>query len=89
MSDTHRDSKTEAQIESGTVPPAYQTGGDGQAIHSEKGISAERAGAIQAEEDEFKMGVVQAVKEYPMAALWAFIMSCTIVSTSQAQLPTT
>lgn len=82
MSDTHRDSKTEAQIESGTVPPAYQTGGDGQAIHSEKGVSAERAGAIQAEEDEFKMGVVQAVKEYPMAALWAFIMSCTIIMES-------
>lgn len=36
--------------------------------------------AMEAEAAEIKMGVLQAVKEYPMAATWAFIMSCTIVS---------
>jgi SP family general alpha glucoside:H+ symporter-like MFS transporter len=36
--------------------------------------------AIEAENAEHDMGVLQAVKEYPMAAWWAFVMSCTIVS---------
>lgn len=38
--------------------------------------------AMEAEAAEIKMGVLQAVKEYPMAALWAFIMSCTIIMES-------
>lgn len=36
--------------------------------------------AIEAENAEFQMGVIECVKAYPMAATWAFIMSCTIVS---------
>lgn len=39
-----------------------------------------RAAAIDAENVEHNMGVLQAVRAYPMAATWAFIMSCTIVS---------
>jgi SP family general alpha glucoside:H+ symporter-like MFS transporter len=35
--------------------------------------------AIEAETAEHDMGVLQAIKEYPMAAWWAFVMSCTIV----------
>lgn len=35
--------------------------------------------AIEAENAEHDMGVLQAVKQYPMAATWAFVMSCTIV----------
>lgn len=42
-------------------------------------IEQYKAAAIEAENAEHNMGVVQAVKEYPMAALWAFVMSCTIV----------
>ncbi|KAH7018321.1 general substrate transporter [Microdochium trichocladiopsis] len=38
--------------------------------------------AIDAENVELKMGVIEAVKAYPMAALWAFIMSCTIIMES-------
>ena len=38
-----------------------------------------KAAAMEAEMAEQKSGVIQAVREYPMAALWAFIMSCTIV----------
>jgi SP family general alpha glucoside:H+ symporter-like MFS transporter len=35
--------------------------------------------AIEAENAEFQMGVIECVKAYPMAATWAFIMSCTII----------
>lgn len=38
-----------------------------------------KGAAIEAENAEHNMGVLQAAKEYPMAAMWAFIMSCTIV----------
>lgn len=43
-------------------------------------ISAYKAGAIEAENAEHNMGVWEAVKLYPMATFWAFIMSTTIVS---------
>lgn len=39
-----------------------------------------KADAIEAENAEFQMGVIECMKAYPMAATWAFIMSCTIVS---------
>jgi SP family general alpha glucoside:H+ symporter-like MFS transporter len=39
-----------------------------------------RADAMEAENIEHNMTVTQAVKAYPMACLWAFIMSSTIVS---------
>ena len=43
-------------------------------------LSDFKAGAIEAENAEHNMGVIDAVKAYPMATFWAFIMSCTIVS---------
>lgn len=47
----------------------------------EKSAAAQnKAAAIEAENAEHNMGVPQAAKEYPMAAFWAFVMSCTIVS---------
>lgn len=64
-------------------------------LHTEKGISQVedasnldekaqldqyKAAAMEAENAEHNMGVPEAVRAYPMAALWAFIMSCTIVS---------
>lgn len=39
-----------------------------------------KADAIEAENAEHSLGVIAAVKGYPMAATWAFIISCTIVS---------
>lgn len=39
-----------------------------------------KADAIEAENAELNLGVIAAVKQYPMAATWAFIISCTIVS---------
>lgn len=74
MSSNPAETKAEAQIESGIAPA------DHASTHDEKAMNAERAGAIEAEAAEYNMGVLQAVKEYPMAAFWAFIMSCTIVS---------
>lgn len=38
-----------------------------------------KADAIEAENAEHNMGVIEAVKAYPMATFWAFVMSCTIV----------
>jgi len=43
-----------------------------------------RADAMEAENAEHNMTVMQAVKAYPMACTWAFIMSSTIVSLSNA-----
>lgn len=40
----------------------------------------DRSGAIDAEKIEHDMTVLQAVKAYPAASWWAFVMSCTIVS---------
>ncbi|PSK60278.1 hypothetical protein B9Z65_1176 [Elsinoe australis] len=42
----------------------------------------DRAGAIEAENMEHRMGVIEAVKAYPSASLWAFLMSCTIIMES-------
>ena len=73
-------------IQDATVSPR----GDGE-IEAQKSASAhfddvnekgnyDRAGAIDAENTEHKMGVLEAVRAYPSASWWAFVMSCTIVS---------
>ncbi|KAH7176295.1 alpha-glucosides permease MPH2/3 [Dactylonectria macrodidyma] len=41
-----------------------------------------KADAIEAENAEINMGVLEAVRAYPMASLWAFVMSCTIIMES-------
>jgi len=43
---------------------------------------AEHAAAIEAENAEFDMTVLQAVRKYPMACFWAFIMSFMIIMES-------
>lgn len=53
---------------------------DSYNLDNEAKLEAYKAAAMEAETAEQKSGVLQAVKEYPMAALWAFVMSCTIVS---------
>lgn len=60
---------------------AYAAGIDHVADLDEKAKPSEyKADAIEAEQAEHNMGVLEAVKLYPMASLWAFIMSTTIVS---------
>jgi len=39
-----------------------------------------RQDAMDAENEEHRMGVMEAVRAYPMASFWAFVFSCTIVS---------
>jgi hypothetical protein len=52
-----------------------------QDVYAEKALVADyKADAIEAENAEHNMTVLQAVKAYPMASFWAFVMSCTIVS---------
>lgn len=46
-------------------------------------VDYDRAGAIEAENLEHKMTVLEAVKSYPAASWWAFVMSATIVSVFQ------
>ena len=43
-------------------------------------ISDYKADAIEAENAEHNMTVLEAVRAYPAAAFWAFVMSSTIVS---------
>ncbi|EPS35060.1 hypothetical protein H072_11397 [Dactylellina haptotyla CBS 200.50] len=45
-------------------------------------VDYDRTGAIQAEKLEHDMTVLQAVKAYPAASWWAFVMSCTIIMES-------
>jgi MFS transporter, SP family, general alpha glucoside:H+ symporter len=61
-------SEVEAQP---TSAPVYDAG--------EK-VDYDRTGAIDAEKIEHDMTVLQAIKAYPAASWWAFVMSCTIVS---------
>lgn len=50
-------------------------------VYAEKATVKDfKADAIEAENAEHNMTVLQAVKAYPMASFWAFVMSCTIVS---------
>jgi SP family general alpha glucoside:H+ symporter-like MFS transporter len=65
------ESETEAQHTTGKVDSVYDA--------VEK-VDYNRAGAIDAENAEHKMGVLEAVKAYPAASWWAFVMSATIVS---------
>jgi MFS transporter, SP family, general alpha glucoside:H+ symporter len=70
---------------SGDAPEVEATSGISPLEHAydldEKSkISDYKADAIEAENAEHKMGVLEAVREYPMASFWAFVMSFTIVS---------
>lgn len=46
---------------------------------SEK-LDYNRQGAINAEENEHRLSVLETVRAYPAASWWAFVMSATIVS---------
>lgn len=49
-------------------------------LDEKAGIVDYKADAVEAENAEHNMGVLEAVKAYPMASFWAFVMSFTIVS---------
>lgn len=52
---------------------------DSANLEKDAKLASYKAAAIEAEHAEHNMGVVEAVKQYPMAAWWSFVMSCTIV----------
>lgn len=69
----------------GAAPEVEADGGFSQVENThnldEKTKAAEyKADAVEAENAEHNMGVLEAVRAYPMASFWAFVMSCTIVS---------
>ena len=69
----------------GDAAEVEATGGISPAEHAydldEKAKIADyKADAVEAENAEYNMGVLEAVRAYPMASFWAFVMSFTIVS---------
>lgn len=77
MSD-HIDSKT-AGMDIHTEKGIHQVE-DSHNLDNDAKLGEYKAAAMEAETAEQTSGVLQAVREYPMAATWAFVMSCTIVS---------
>ncbi|TDZ22698.1 Alpha-glucosides permease MPH2 [Colletotrichum orbiculare MAFF 240422] len=75
------DSKSPGGNEPATVE-AYSDINHEAALDEKSKPSNLKADAIEAEQIEFNMGVLEAVKLYPMASLWAFIMSTTIIMES-------
>ncbi|KFY42958.1 hypothetical protein V495_04258 [Pseudogymnoascus sp. VKM F-4514 (FW-929)] len=56
---------------------------DNESNLDEKAIAADyKADAVEAENAEHNMGVLEAMQAYPMASFWAFVMSCTIIMES-------
>ncbi|KAL3465433.1 putative MFS maltose transporter [Aspergillus heterothallicus] len=72
-SDTTEKHTSASEIEAAKGEPIYDA--------SEK-VDYDRTGAITAEKAELDMTVLEAVKAYPAASFWAFIMSCTIIMES-------
>jgi SP family general alpha glucoside:H+ symporter-like MFS transporter len=68
------ETKSEVHVDDGITHADHASNFD-----NEKQNKVDKAGAIEAENAEHDMGVLEAVRAYPMASLWAFIMSCTIV----------
>jgi SP family general alpha glucoside:H+ symporter-like MFS transporter len=52
----------------------------GGPVYNDEKVDYNRSGAIDAETIEHAMTVVEAARAYPAASWWAFVMSCTIVS---------
>ncbi|KAL4734269.1 general substrate transporter [Aspergillus similis] len=72
---------TEKQTSASEVE-AQPTSQGGPAYDVDEKVDYDRVGAISAEEVEHGMTVLQAVKAYPAASWWAFLMSCTIIMES-------
>jgi uncharacterized protein involved in copper resistance len=67
-----------SQIEKGPVDHVHHSAN----LDSSAKASDYKADAIAAEVDELNMTVLQAVRAYPMATFWAFVMSFTIVQST-------
>ncbi|CZT50550.1 related to alpha-glucoside transport protein [Rhynchosporium secalis] len=58
---------------------AHPTSSQGPVYDNDEKVDYNRSAAIDAEKIEHDMTVLQAVKAYPAASFWAFVMSCTII----------
>jgi len=67
------------EVEKAPAPAHIDHGAD---MDEKARLADYRAGAIEAETTEINMGVWEAVKLYPMATFWAFVMSTTIIMES-------
>ncbi|KAH8746196.1 maltose permease [Hyaloscypha finlandica] len=61
---------------------AQPTSTSGPVYDVDHKVDYDRTGAIDAEKIEHDMTVLQAVKAYPAASWWAFVISCTIIMES-------
>lgn len=61
---------------------AQPSNNQGPVYDNDEKVNYNRTGAIDAEQQEHDMTVLQAVRAYPAASFWAFVMSCTIVRCS-------
>ncbi|KAJ5624468.1 hypothetical protein N7510_000777 [Penicillium lagena] len=73
---------TEKQTPASEVEEAQPASTRGPVYDADEKVDYDRTGAIDAEEVEHNMTVLQAVKAYPAASWWAFVMSCTIIMES-------
>lgn len=71
---------TEKETSASEVEAARPTSKGEPVFDAGEKVDYDRTGAIEAEEAELKMTVLEAVKAYPAASWWAFVMSFTIVS---------
>ena len=62
------------------APLAFSHGEHAYNLDEKAHVADYKADAIEAENAEHNMGVLEAVRAYPMASFWAFVMSFTIVS---------
>lgn len=71
-SKTHGDA-TEVEADAAVFDHGYN-------LDEKAAVADYKADAMEAENAEHNMGVLEAMRAYPMASFWAFVMSCTIVS---------
>lgn len=78
----------EVAVEENNVKPEGVAQGDHSYDLDEKTrMAGYKADAMEAENTEHNMGVLQAVRAYPMASFWAFVISFTIVSCLRPLFP--
>ncbi|KAI0405403.1 general substrate transporter [Xylaria palmicola] len=75
--ESHNGSNPEGKAERGVPPQDHAYDLDAKAQ-----VADYKADAVEAENAEHNMGVLEAVKAYPMATFWAFVMSSTIIMES-------
>jgi SP family general alpha glucoside:H+ symporter-like MFS transporter len=75
QTELHHGGDAEVKAEQGVSPRQHVYDLDEKAQ-----VADYKADAVEAENAEHNMGVLEAVRAYPMATFWAFVMSSTIVS---------